>query len=277
MPPVPGWCILAGRMTSDFFLGIGDRLYGIRMSKVYPDASPRMQSPQKRLPPPRFTIEHTAFSAKVPGVSGSQAPLARIEPAGRGSLLPGGLDWLAVQALFADDRFWGSLDGDDASRLEILAANIRDELTGGGPGAEALAGAYALQFVVLSLRLRTSFLRSARPWKEPEGVWTVDDAKRYIEVNYAESFSLDWFVGKCAMNITDFSRRFKDSAGCPLFEFINRQRISRACALLKSSGMSIIEIAEAVGYNNLSFFNRYFLRIVGLSPRAYRSSPNNAR
>jgi AraC-like DNA-binding protein len=79
------------------------------------------------------------------------------------------------------------------------------------------------------------------------------------------------------MNITDFSRRFKDSAGCPLFEFINRQRISRACALLKSSGMSIIEIAEAVGYNNLSFFNRYFLRIIGLSPRAYRSSPNNAR
>ncbi|HAE22166.1 MAG TPA: hypothetical protein DCG47_07575 [Spirochaetaceae bacterium] len=72
------------------------------------------------------------------------------------------------------------------------------------------------------------------------------------------------------MNTSDFSRRFKELAGCPLFEFINRQRIKRACALLKSSGLSIIEIAEAVGYNNLSFFNRYFLRIVGVSPREYR-------
>jgi len=277
LPPEAGWCILAGRMTSEFFLGIGDRLYGIRMNQPYPGTPLPGHSPQLRSLQSRFTIEHPAFSAKVLRASGSQAPLARIEPAGHGSLLPGGMDWLAVEALFADERFWESLDGDDASRLELLAANIRDELTSGGPGADALAGAYALQFVILSLRLRTIFLTSARPWKEPEGVWSVDDAKRYIEVNYAESFSLDWFVGKCAMNTTDFSRRFKDNAGCPLFEFINRQRVSRACALLKSSGMSIIEIAEAVGYNNLSFFNRYFLRIVGLSPRAYRSSPNPAR
>ncbi|HPG86673.1 MAG TPA: helix-turn-helix transcriptional regulator, partial [Spirochaetales bacterium] len=77
---------------------------------------------------------------------------------------------------------------------------------------------------------------------------------------------------RCATNASDFSRRFKERAGCPLFEFINRQRVARACALLKSSDLSIIEISEAVGYNSLSFFNRYFLRIVGLSPREYRSS-----
>ncbi|TFG79708.1 MAG: AraC family transcriptional regulator [Spirochaetales bacterium] len=109
-------------------------------------------------------------------------------------------------------------------------------------------------------------------WRPPDGVWSVDDAIRYVEINYAETFSLEWFVSRCAMNVSDFSRRFKERSGCPLFEFINRQRVKRACTLLKSSDLPIIEVASVVGYNNLSFFNRYFLRIVGLSPRAYRGA-----
>ena len=135
-----------------------------------------------------------------------------------------------------------------------------------------MAAACALELVVSAARLARSYPSARRPWREPDGVWSVDDAVRYIEANYAESFSLDWFVARCATNASDFSRRFKERAGCPLFEFINRQRVARACALLKSSDLSIIEISEAVGYNSLSFFNRYFLRIVGLSPREYRSS-----
>ncbi len=108
---------------------------------------------------------------------------------------------------------------------------------------------------------------------EEGGVWSIADAVAYIDERYDEAFTLDFFVRRCAMNVTDFSRRFKDKAGCPLFEYINKRRIARACALLKSSDLSVLEIAMAVGYNNVSFFNRYFLRIVGVSPRAFRSPP----
>ena len=103
-------------------------------------------------------------------------------------------------------------------------------------------------------------------------LWTVEDARRYVDQRYAERFSVEFFVTRCAMNATDFSRRFKESAGYPLFEYINRQRIRRACALLKSSDEPIIDVALAVGYNNVSFFNRYFSRIMGQNPRTYRRS-----
>jgi len=105
-----------------------------------------------------------------------------------------------------------------------------------------------------------------------EGPWSVEDAVRYVEEHYAESFSLDFFVSRCALNTSDFSRRFKERAGCPLFEYLNRQRVRRACALLKGGDLPVIEIALAVGYNNLSFFNRYFLRIMRMTPREYRAS-----
>jgi len=103
------------------------------------------------------------------------------------------------------------------------------------------------------------------------GVWSIIQAKQYIDTNFSQSFSVDFFVDKCAMNASDFSRRFKQLAACPLFEYINRQRVRRACILLKTSKASILEIADQVGYNNLSFFNRYFLRIMGCSPRDYRN------
>ena len=193
-----------------------------------------------------------------------------LAPAGRSVRVdpPGGA------SLVTDAGFWSGLAADEARDLCRIAANIFAELSVSEPGSEALAGAYALEFVIIAARIATRSGRhrgAAGNWVEPDGVWSIDDAIRYIELHYSDSFGLDWFVARCAMNVTDFSRRFKERAGCPLFEFINRQRVARACALLKSSDLSIIDIAEAVGYNNLSFFNRYFLRITGLSPRAYRA------
>jgi len=246
-------------MASDFVLSIGDRLYDISAEHAPADGTARQEA--------RVRVVPVRGSAGLPG-----RPVVRIAPRGQASLVTGQVDYAAAENLLADSAFWSGLDRDDAARLADLAIRIRDELSGGRPGAEALAGAWALELVVLATRMGERSASGRRPWKAPDGVWSIADVVRHIELNYADTFCLDWFVDKCAMNVTDFSRRFKERAGYPLFEFINRQRVARACALLKSSGLSIIEISEAVGYNNLSFFNRYFLRIAGVSPREYRTS-----
>jgi AraC-like DNA-binding protein len=195
----------------------------------------------------------------------SFSPRAVVRLSASSLSIPSCADQAGLDALLSDAAFWRSLDAEGARELAGLARRIALELQGDEPSSASLASAYALEFLILASR-------RAAAWKAPSGVWRIEDAKRYIEDNYEQAFSLEFFTDKCAMNTSDFSRRFKELAGCPLFEFINRQRVRRACALLKSSGLSIIEISEAVGYNNLSFFNRYFLRIVGLSPRQYRSS-----
>ena len=55
------------------------------------------------------------------------------------------------------------------------------------------------------------------------------------------------------------------------FEYINRIRIQKACLMLKRGNLQITEIAFAVGYNNLSFFYRYFSKIMKMTPREYRA------
>jgi AraC-like DNA-binding protein len=79
-------------------------------------------------------------------------------------------------------------------------------------------------------------------------------------------------AGLSGFNPSYFSRAFKHKAGMPLFEYVNHLRIRKACILLKRSALSIIEIAFSVGYNNISFFNRYFRKIMKMSPREYRIS-----
>jgi AraC-like DNA-binding protein len=57
------------------------------------------------------------------------------------------------------------------------------------------------------------------------------------------------------------------------FEFINSYRIAAAQDLLlqgPESNLNILEIMEAVGFKSKSAFNRFFKRVVGMTPSEYR-------
>jgi len=73
------------------------------------------------------------------------------------------------------------------------------------------------------------------------------------------------------MSESHLAHLFRHEVGLPVLEYIHRHRICRGCVLLLRTEMSILEIAVEVGYQSLSFFNRTFRRVVGESPREYRS------
>jgi len=98
----------------------------------------------------------------------------------------------------------------------------------------------------------------------------MDEIIDYIRSHYTDNFTLKEIAGLSGFNPSYFSRAFKHKAGIPLFEYVNNMRIRKACILLKRTDLSIIEIAYSVGYNNISFFNRYFRKIMKMSPREYR-------
>lgn len=191
------------------------------------------------------------------------------------------------------------LEPRELERLEEIAAALFAEGGSDDPWRDALLGALVAELFTLCFRAfaddrrparsgtvasgaparpsppvrATSAITTVPPPAEPDaGPWRIEDAVRWAAEHCAETHSLDFYVTRCATNPSDFSRRFKAVAGCPLFEYINRKRIERACVLLKTTERSILEVAFAVGYNNLSFFNRYFLRLMGLPPRAWREA-----
>ncbi|MFA6292757.1 MAG: helix-turn-helix transcriptional regulator, partial [Victivallales bacterium] len=66
------------------------------------------------------------------------------------------------------------------------------------------------------------------------------------------------------------SHAFHLETGMKLTEYINQQRTEMAKELIKSSLLSVKEIAWACGYSDPGYLTRVFRRRVGVSPRSYR-------
>ena len=56
---------------------------------------------------------------------------------------------------------------------------------------------------------------------------------------------------------------------------LNRLRIVKSCEMLLRTDKKITEIASLCGFNNISYFNRTFYKIMGISPSGYRGSLSN--
>jgi YesN/AraC family two-component response regulator len=118
--------------------------------------------------------------------------------------------------------------------------------------------------------LLTLLYRRRNAGLEDKVRWSIGEAVSYVEANYSQSFALEEIAARCAMNTSLFSRSFKEETGYPLFEYINRVKIRHACALLKRSSLTVLEISLELGYNNITFFNRYFKKVTGMNPSEFR-------
>ena len=85
-----------------------------------------------------------------------------------------------------------------------------------------------------------------------------------------QQFTIEYLADLCHWSPTHFRRVFHDIMGTSPLDFVNSTRISKACDLLRSTEESVLDISETVGFHSVSSFNRYFLKIMQISPREYR-------
>jgi AraC-like DNA-binding protein len=96
-------------------------------------------------------------------------------------------------------------------------------------------------------------------------------AVSYVSGNYSEKLRLSTAAKLCDLSRFQFSRTFKKEQGLTFRDFVVQQRIQRAADLMRQSrGLSITEVAFAVGFNDLSYFSRIFRRQFGVTPSNYR-------
>ena len=92
----------------------------------------------------------------------------------------------------------------------------------------------------------------------------------YCHEHYAEPLTLAILAGQAGQSESYYCREFREYTGQPPFEYLNRIRIIRSCEYLAESDKKITEIAMLCGFNNISYYNRIFRRIMGMRPTDYR-------
>ena len=92
---------------------------------------------------------------------------------------------------------------------------------------------------------------------------------QYIEEHYKDG-ELTVLANQMGCELTWLSKLIKKVAGSTYTELVQQKRLNKACYLLKTTQLSIIDISLAVGYDNFSYFHRLFKQTYGVSPRTYR-------
>ncbi len=94
--------------------------------------------------------------------------------------------------------------------------------------------------------------------------------RQFIRHHYAKPLSLQQMSQLCGMSPSAFSAKFKLYTGRTFIEFRNDIRIRHAAELLLQSHDKVIVVAQAIGFDDVSFFNKLFKSTFGCSPSIYR-------
>lgn len=94
----------------------------------------------------------------------------------------------------------------------------------------------------------------------------------YIHANYMQEFELNTLAEVCHLSPTHFRRLFHEQMHTNPLTFLHQTRILKSCTLLRTSDVSVADVAGMVGYTSLSSFNRNFARVMGMPPSKWRRS-----
>ena len=100
----------------------------------------------------------------------------------------------------------------------------------------------------------------------------VKDVLSFIHRNYGQKITLQDIADSVFVSKGECCRFFKKSVKMSPYDYLINYRINESMKLLKGSNSSILDIAERVGFNNVSHYIQIFRKKTGLTPHEYRNS-----
>ncbi len=134
-------------------------------------------------------------------------------------------------------------------------------------GAQSIAFAYMIQLLVTLFRIYCEHRR-----KDNLTILHIADALSYLEANLDRKVSTKELMGITNMSASTLNRHFQNATGLSPVEFHIQRRIGKACRLIRTSNLTIGEIAEITGFDDGNYFSRQFRKVMGMSPLQYRKN-----
>lgn len=100
--------------------------------------------------------------------------------------------------------------------------------------------------------------------------YQVKMAKKYIKEHLTQELNLPMVAEQVGVSMAYLSTLFTQNLGCGFIDYLNKERIDRACAYMQDGKMKVYEIAFKVGFHDEKYFSRVFKKVRGMSPSVYR-------
>lgn len=156
--------------------------------------------------------------------------------------------------------------GDEAEDLRQIYDMMYRYIAADRPGCEALC--HHLLLALLSRVLQR--FGDAPPQPQAEAGTLGREIQEYIDQHFREALTLQDIGNTLHLSTYYLSHVFKEASGYSPMQYLLRRRIGEAQNLLLTTGLSMAQIAEQVGFETQNYFNAQFSKIVGMPPRKYR-------
>ncbi len=160
-----------------------------------------------------------------------------------------------------------TLRSEDIALADVLVSKIMQEFLSDMTGKDTM--------IKSSLSLLLSVFARAYLDERFENVRFVSEREAilhclgYIKNHLSEQFTLHEMAKRTAMSKSSFCESFRKITGETFNNYLNRERIEAAAALIKS-GKLVFEAAMELGYKDPSTFYRNFKKRFGVSPKEYK-------
>ncbi len=96
----------------------------------------------------------------------------------------------------------------------------------------------------------------------------------FINDNYAHKISIDDIANYVYLSKSYLSKIFKEEMDINLTTYINKVRIEKSKIFLLDKSVSLVNIANMVGFDDQSYYTKVFKQFTGMSPGKYREKHN---
>ena len=110
------------------------------------------------------------------------------------------------------------------------------------------------------------------PALEREVARALADTRRYMEEHLDEPLTISTLSRRACLSATTFKTSFRRLYGLPVHAWLRQRRMERAAELLRDSSLSVLGVAQSVGYSSASQFTAAFRRQYGVTPAQYRKN-----
>ncbi|SFB16196.1 helix-turn-helix domain-containing protein [Azotobacter beijerinckii] len=160
--------------------------------------------------------------------------------------------------------------GTDRAWLDLLFETLFREYRGHEPGRELqLQSLVNLLMVWLGRRER----RRAAPLGASErSRQYLARFMRLVEQHYREHLSVDAFAHRVGLSGIHLNSLCRQLVGQSALQVIHQRLLLEAKRNLIYTAMTVNELSDALGFSDPAYFSRFFRRLAGQSPKAFRQS-----
>jgi AraC family transcriptional regulator len=155
-------------------------------------------------------------------------------------------------------------------RLGPLVAAAHAEMVGGFLSGRLFLDSLEQAMAVALVDGHAVRERPLEIYKGGLGAARLRRVKELVQAKMEEDFSLDEMAESVGLSTAHFARMFRRSTGETPHQFVLRERVERAKAMLRAPDARVLDVAIACGFKTQQHFAQVFRDVLRVSPTEYR-------